>query len=381
MQEDIHIKLFDSEHVLIDKIYLYSIKITGIKDFPALIERGIIETIPSKKRQITLPGVPPFTSLRIEKTDFFDLFFCSVSKKGMFFSALELSVRNPVNSSAKVAVCNLNCHTVYEVKLRVTLVQKNLLEMYGISTDMGSVLVKSIELNRTIRLEHGSFDTYLRSIALLMHLFSGKLRLTHGTEHAFLASPSRPLQAQTFERDSGKRGMKVKIYDKSAQLSAKGISTSESYLRYEVTLKSPSKLRGKLGTNYLWKLNNNILEQCFSDLFIAYWQPQYQKWKKESQTFLQQTLLKKYRAGSHTWSRDVILEIYNDELQTGLPRMLALDALLQELSILPFPRPQDKYNAKKSLSSVCRSITSVYQRDDDIRMQELILKLFHSQTA
>ena len=75
------------------------------------------------------------------------------------------------------------------------------------------------------------------------------------------------------------------------------------------------------------------------------------------------------------------LGIYNDELQTGLPRMLALDALLQELSILPFPRPQDKYNSKKSLSSVCRSITSIYQRDDDIRMQELILKLFHSQTA
>lgn len=38
-------------------------------------------------------------------------------------------------------------------------------------------------------------------------------------------------------------------------------------------------------------------------------------------------------------------------------------------------------SSKKSLSSVCRSITSVYQRDDDIRMQELILKLFHSQTA
>lgn len=222
---------------------------------------------------------------------------------------------------------------------------------------------------------------YLRAIVLLMHLFSGKLRLTHSTEHAFLASPSRAKETQTFERDSGKRGMKVKIYDKSAQLSAKGISTSENYLRYEVTLKSPSKVRGKLDTNSLWKLSDSILEQCFSDLFTDYWQPQYQKWKKESQKFLQQSLLKRYKAGSHTWSRDIILEIYDDELRTGLPQMLALGALLQELSILPFPRPQDKYNAKKSLSSACRSITSVYQRDDDIRMQELILKLFHSQTA
>ena len=367
--------------MLIDKVYLYSIKITGISDFSTLLERGIVETTPSRKRQITLPGVPPFTSLRIEKTDYFDLFFCSVSKKGTFYSALELSVRNPADSSAKVTVCNLNCYSVYEVRLLVTLVQKKLLEMYGISTDMGSVLIKSIELNKTISLEHGSFDTYLRSIALLMHLFSGKLRLTHSTEHAFLASPSRAKETQTFERDSGKRGMKVKIYDKSAQLSAKGISTSESYLRYEVTLKSPSKVRGKLGTNCLWKLNDNILEQCFIDLFIDYWQPQYQKWKKESQAFLQHMLLKRYRAGSHTWSRDIILEIYDDELQTGLPRMLALGALLQELSVLPFPRPQDKYNAKKSLSSACRNITSVYQRDDDIRMQELILKLFHSQTA
>lgn len=79
-------------------------------------------------------------------------FFCSVSKKGTFYSALELSVRNPADSSAKVTVCNLNCYSVYELKLLVTLVQKKLLEMYGISTDMGSVLIKSIELNKTIRL-------------------------------------------------------------------------------------------------------------------------------------------------------------------------------------------------------------------------------------
>ena len=374
--------MLDSEHVLIDKICFYNIFITGISDFSALCKKEIITCRVNQKNSIVLRGAQPFSFLHIKKNDFFDDFQYGISPNGKVYSVLEVSVQNmALDAYGILTDCNLNCDSVKEVKRAVKRIQANLFDIYGLTADMSFVRIKSIELNRTVPLENGSFDTYRRPIMLMMHMFSGKLRLSHEAEHSFCPSPQSDKKMQTVERDSGKRGVRFKAYDKSAQLATENIPTVTTYLRFEVTLKSPSKVKEKLGTNFLEELDDHAIARYFDDLFKIYWEPEYQKWNLESKKYLQHILKEKYEAGSRTWTKDVMLAIYDNEQRTQIPKMLALDALIEELHVLPFRRPQDRYNAKQSFSKVCASITSIYQEGDDRRLQELIQKLFHAKVA
>lgn len=339
--------MFDSEHVLIDKIFFYNIFITSISDFSALCNKEIITCRLNQKNSIVLRDVQPFSFLHIKKNDFFDDFQYGISPSGKVYSVLEVSVQNlGLNTSGLITECNLNCDSVEEVKEAVKRIQANLFNAYGITVDLSFVQIKSIELNRTVPLDNGSFDTYRRPIMLMMHIFSGKLRLSHEAEHSLCSSSKCSKELQTVERDSGKRGVRFKAYDKSAQLATENILTDATYLRFEVTLKSPSKVKEKLGTNFLWELDDYATARYFDDLFKIYWEPEYQKWKLASQKYLQHILKEKYSAGSRTWTKDIMLTIYDAEQRTQIPKMLSLEALIEELHVLPFPRAQDKYNAK-----------------------------------
>ena len=54
-----------------------------------------------------------------------------------------------------------------------------------------------------------------------------------------------------------------------------------------------------------------------------------------------------YKPGSHTWVRDVLLEVCDTELSNGIPLVLDVDEIISQLDCLKLLSKQCKYNAKK----------------------------------
>lgn len=78
-----------------------------------------------------------------------------------------------------------------------------------------------LELNKTIETDY-SFPEYRRPLVLMVHLFPGQLRLHEAdyfdqSDHPYQATDNKKV-IRTFMSTSGKRGLTVKIYDKTEQL-------------------------------------------------------------------------------------------------------------------------------------------------------------------
>lgn len=57
-----------------------------------------------------------------------------------------------------------------------------------------------------------------------------------------------------------------------------------------------------------------------------------------------------YKPGSHTWVRDVLLEVCDTELSNGIPLVLDVDEIISQLDCLKLLSKQCKYNAEKTIS-------------------------------
>lgn len=384
------ISLIDSEHALVDKICLRGFSITAIDDFERLFSEGIIRNNPTSPKHVQVPTIPypagtltpPFTALHIGRNAFFDDLTFSV-ESGHTLSSIELSVRPPETTRHGCSVIdseapgkthhNLNCQPIETVRHLLDATWINLCLRDGIDIDISNIRIYSIEINKTFAL-NSAFASYYRPICKLMSSFSGRLRLEQSIHYGH-ASPERQDVSSFYRQSKGKTGITVKLYDKTAQLKSKGITTAQEYARLEVTLKGYDKIDRRLGSNQLKKLSTATITASFEHFLDENLFSQLEKRTLEKHKIIRKTLQSFYQKGSKTWALTVLLKLYDLEIRGDIPTMLSLGELLSELDEIPFDSRQSKSDARRKLTDACEKISSIFLNRDSDRMNELITKL------
>lgn len=358
--------------VLLDKVVIYDFKVLDVRDIVQLQKEDIVMVNEKQKFYVILPSGEFFSSLKIEKASYFDFFQYSVSKEGRPYGRLEMSVPDD-------GFHNLNCLSAYQYQQRVKQVRKYLEDQYGIITDFSNSKFKSMEINKTVVINE-TFDSYRRPLSLMMYLLPGTLRLKENDFHGKDQHPTKATgyrkEIQTFEKTSGERGIIIKIYDKSEQLKAKyKIQTLHNYLRYEITLKAPEKVRSALGGNEVFNIMDKQVENYFHDFIQKNLVDPYEEYCRKRDIVLRKFLKKYYAPGSRVWIRDVFLEIDNHEIKNGVPLMLEVEELIEQLGCIKFSSKQTRYAAKKRMQEICESKSDVYGQHDGEKYRELLEKL------
>lgn len=357
--------------VLCDKIKIYNFFISEILDIPKLQGMGVVNVIKGRKIYILVNKKDEISSVCIKENEYFDNLIYAVGIDGHVFSEMELSVPDDDKYH------NLNCMSLKEYQIRLQEIKDFLLKEYGIVVRFEDSKFKTMEINKTIILTD-EFSKYQRPIKTIMYLFPGKLRLKENdyfsedknTEKNFKRS------IETFMKDSGKQGITIKFYDKKKQLENKyKIYLPFECLRFEITLKKPSKIRKDLGTNKVFELTDEKLNVYFRKFIDENIRKPMELYQKQMKSNLRRILKKYYSPSSHTWSRDILLQISGQELEKGVPFMFDVINLLNELDVLKLGSKQKKYSVKQRFISICREELRIYMNEDGKRCYELLTKL------
>jgi len=208
----------------------------------------------------------------------------------------------------------------------------------------------------------------------------GQLRLSKSECHGKNRQPPRAVEyneiTETYSGNSGKRGIAVKIYDKRKHLLLMyHIETFSNYLRFEITLKCPEKVKQALGTNGVFRITDNMLEKYFKEFISKNVVEPYRKHCEKRDIALRKMLKENYCPASKTWTRDVLLEISDLEITKSVPLMLDIDELIAQLNCIKFGKKQNKYNAKKRFKEICCEHLSAFVQNDGKKYCEIINKL------
>mgnify|MGYP004467095093 FL=1 len=367
-------ELTNSTSVFLDKISVYHFYVYSISNINDLITSGIVTIRQKQRSYIVLADGSKISSVEITQTDYFDHFLFCVSRKGRLYSSMELSVPDD-------GFHNLNCLTLTEYRVRIALAKQFLLNEYGISVCFDNLKFRTIELNKTIETDY-SFPEYRRSLVLMVHLFPGQLRLHEAdyfdqSDHPYQATDNKKV-IRTFMSTSGKRGLTVKIYDKTEQLKKRNIMVSGNYLRFEITLNDPEKIKKALGGNDVFKLSDTDLQKYFLSFIHENLEAPYSRYYVKRSVALKKILKKHYAPGSRTWVRDVLLELSVSENRTLLPLLLDINELVNLLAtskVISFSCKQTRHAAKKRFLETAQRRTPVFCQHDDVKYQELLSKL------
>ena len=362
---------------LLDEVQIYRFTIRNFVDFDALQAAGIITVKENMANYFLTASGRRYSSVHIKDDD-----------TGMF---TELVYALGLEGQAKASVImsvpddgyhNLNCLTPEEYKNRIVKLQEHLMERYGIDADFTDAGYRQIEINKTIIL-NGAFDDYRRPLKLMIHSLPGTLRL--GGEHYFgdsdkavkITDRQENIKAYARHSGNGKKGLSIKIYDKTNQLfdSCK-INVNYNYLRFEITLKSQVKIEQCLGTNRIDKLTEKDINRYFSEFVETNIVQPYEKYKKQRAAEIKKTLKKHYRPLSRTWVQDALLEISRKENNTGIPVLLDVEELIPVLDEIKMTRPDARRNARRRFRDVYRRAEMASSPNrDDLKYVELIHKL------
>lgn len=364
-------ELKSDELILLDKICLYNFTVTAIANISILQDKEIITVKERQSKYVVLNTGEYFSTLCIKNTEFFDVFFFGV-RKNKIYGYMEMSVPDD-------GYHNLNCLTVTQYIQRIRDTACFLQECYGITVDFSDIKYKSMEINKTIILNN-NFQAYRRPIALMMYLLPNVLRLK---EADFSESDVHPRKIKdydhkisTYTKSSGKRGISVKIYDKKSQLEmCFNIITYQHYLRYEITLKSPTKIRLAFGDNSLNVITDEFIHQYFINFILCNVVTPYNKHCQKRDIALRKILKRHYEPESKTWTRDTLAEIREIELKNGVPFMLEIEELILQVKCLRINSKQQRFNLKKRFIQLCEDQNSIFIQKDGVKYNEIIGKL------
>lgn len=274
---------------------------------------------------------------------------------------------------------NLNCFTTIEYVEKLKEAKIYLKDEYGIIVNMGECKYKSIEINKTIVINH-KFSEYVRTIRLMMYLLPNRLRLR---EVEYMSESLHPYKASDYKmfpetyakilRGKEKR-LEIKIYDKTKQLERYKITVCHNFLRCEITLNG-SKIQEVLGDNGVYNVTDSVINNYFNSFIEQNFILEYEKYCEKRDREIRKILRQHYKPGSHTWVRDVLLEVCDTELSNGIPLVLDVDEIISQLDCLKLLSKQCKYNAKKQFQTVCREKCPTLDDGDSEKLSEIENKL------
>lgn len=376
------IQIRNQIEALIDKTVLTGFTITSIADPEKLLTDGILIVKNGSSKKILLENCA-FDSVILPDSSLFDRFVYTYGPYGVY-AELDLSIHEPLppeelkEGSYKKPYHNLNCWHMRDLRHRIECIVSQLYSLYGITLDVSKIKFRYIEINRTFLIKD-SYDLYERPIEFMLSLVRPRLRLKehdffsadHHTEHVSQYQ-RRPA---TFIKDSGKNGISVKIYDKGAQLNQTVKDRIfPNCIRFELTLKTPRKVREYLKSNVVSDISDEDLNQCLNAFVRDNIYDQYPKRVQLRDQYLQALLKKLSKGDDRYWRKTFLLELMHQETKSHVPLLLSLDSLRPILQLTDRDR-RSRYDTMKSMRNVCTRHCATFLRGDQTRLDELLQKL------
>lgn len=294
----------------------------------------------------------------------FDECFFGISEEGKYYSRLSLSV-NDGNWGNRYGT------SISQLQTKLEAICEYLKCEYNINVQCVYAKVQYIEIQNTFRLNN-KYSEYTRVINQLIHNLPKRLQLgeVHGWENK---ENEDERESKSFSRNSGERGIEVTIYNKSEQ-SGQTPNGEDEFLRFEVSLKSAAKIKDKLGTNMVYKMQMSNIEDYFRD-FINKMLLSNQKNQNKRNKELNKIMLDKYNESERKWINHLLAYIENEELNTGKVSVLSINQLFPLLKKMGFKNLSSITNAKHRLQEEAIKNFSVLFCGDELRLSELAAKL------
>lgn len=363
------------DSALLDKVVIYDFSVVNVEDAKKLQKQGILCVKEGMPVYLSTDSGFQYSSITLENFHEIEEFCYGVTVSGQPYGRVVLTVPDD-------GFHNLNCCTPEEYIDTISIVQGYLISEYGIQTDFQNAKYKSIEINKTINI-NGLFPEYQRVLTLMMYLLPAKLRL-HGEADYSSKDHSARMKVTNYSRcintyckESGQRGISVKIYDKSRQLEeVYNILVTEEYLRYEVTLRSPEKIKAYLGTNSIFSISESDIKSFFKKFIYDNVYLPYAEHKRKLRIELVRLLKRNYIKGDRKWINRVLLQIADAELgNRSIPLMLDIEELLSAIDEVKFDSKQIKANAKSRFREEAASQIPTFANGDTQKYKEVVNKL------
>lgn len=352
---------------LLDRLELGNISIIGFNDIQNLINKEIVEVSSTKAKYVTASG-QEFSRLKIEKDGLIDKMVAGskiLRNKRIDYCDLSMSIKNDKTG-------NLTCYTATEYFDQLLKIQNHLQSKYGIIADFSDITLKSVEINKTFKLD-SNFEGYHRVLNLIMANLPTNLRnqmdyrkvTSHGLEYETYYATSR-------KTNKSKKYMLFKIYDKKKAIK-NIIVLTDPYMRVEITLVGAERIKQSLGSNKFVDITDKLINDYFNELMQKIIVKPLEKWKTERNKHLLDLMMEQRKDKKH-WQTNVLRILQNEEIANKCPTLLDIEELIPLLEELGL-KPNRKCDVKRNLRKQAKKYESVFCNRDDLKLEEIVEKL------
>lgn len=380
------IRLRNQHDALIDKTVLTGFTVTRIQDPANLFKAGILILQSGPQKRILLDNCE-FNSIQLPEATLFDRFVYMHGPHGLY-AELDLSIQEHIPADElrtghyRQEYHNLNCWHVADLKRRIIRIVGYLYSTYGISLDVSTIRIRSIEINRTFLTDY-EFLLYERPIVFTMSLLSPRLRLKEQNffpvDHCSDAISKQRRIPSTYVKDSGRRGIAVKFYDKGSQLrEITGFSIFPRCMRFELTLKAPKKVRDYLKSDLVSQLTDERINRCLNQFVTEHILDHYPDRLHQRNVYIEKLFRSLSKSDDRYWRRSFLLDLIHRENSSHIPVLLSLDSTtLRPILMKVFSKRSRSYrhDTLASLKTYCAERCPVFLQGDECRLQELLRKL------
>lgn len=356
------------KQALIDKVTLNNVRIVGFDDMERLQRKGIVDVTENPVRYITESG-QEFNRLTVN-----DCGFAQELRAGSM-------LRGPRIDYCTMRICkndaetgNLNCRTVEDLLQVLDDTQIFLNEKHGICVDFSDVGLKSIEINKTFRL-NGKFEEYKRAVTLLMSNIPGMELQMDFKEVTPDGAKTDTFYAFSRKTRQSKHYRILKIYNKTKSLESI-IYLSDDFMRVELTLIGSSLIKKQLGTNFLHELTDEQINKYFSKQMKKLLIEPYEKYKNEMQSRLVKMMREERKKDLKHWITNMLRDLLNAEVERDVPVILDVEEILPLVKQLGL-KANRAYDVRQSFIKQALKHEKVFTNRDDLKLMELIYKLIN----
>lgn len=367
-----NVKIID-EDTKLDRIVLINCEILVVEDVETLAEFDIVKVPPKqtdddettrKSCYTTLDG-QEFEYLKIEKEGSIDVLKAGVTNFGKQFCTLELSVN-------KGSTGNLEGNTLNEYMEQLTDIQNYLIDNYGILIDFSNARLKSVEINRTFKIEH-KFCEYSRPLMLILSQmpYMKKISVFADVDKGKITHETFSAWNKKSNLSKNKEFKKVIFYNKTEQLETRGFLIGDNFMRFEIKVFGEKNIRKCLKAKYFINLTQNDIEKWFSEQVDTLIVKPIEKWKKARDKQVKAILKEEVKKGG-TWIVNALRRFTAYELENETP--LILD-ICEVYTIVDNLQINDKSRVKNRFLQQSLKYERIFTRNDIDKLTEIINKL------
>lgn len=348
------------ESTKIDKILLINCEIAEIEWLEYLEELNIAKVNDNKQGYITNSG-QTFEYLKITKNGCIDSLTAGVAY-GKQYCTLQLSVN-------KGEIRNFEGNTVDEYMQQLADVQEFLKFEFGILIDFSNAKLKSLEINRTFKIEY-PFDEYSRAIQLILSQMPKMQKITtvtnleQGKNETFAVWNKKECTAKS------RSFKKIIFYNKGKQCETSVILDSD-YMRFEIKLFGTRNIKDNLKVKKFVNLTQEMVDTWFSKQVDTLIIKPLQKWQK-TRNKLVKTILKEELEKGGTWLINTLRRFTAYELEYKTPLILDISEIYQIVDKLPV---DDKSRVKSRFLQQSLKYERIFTNNDNSKLMEILNKL------